>query len=76
MTLTKVAVGGEEPLLIFASSLSGNLFTNEALVVACSLGRINEIKTTFLLDMGATSIAFIDLAMAHHVCDVLKISFI
>ena len=76
MTLTKVAVGGEKPLLIFALSLSGNLFTNETFVVACNLDRINEIKTTFLLDIGATSIAFIDLEMARHVCDVLKIFFI
>ena len=76
MTSIKVAVGGEEPLLISASSLSGNLFTDEALMVACSLGRINEIKTTSLLDTGATGIAFIDLAIARYMCDVLKISFI
>ena len=69
-------MGGEKLLLISASSLSGDLFTNEALVVACSLGRINKIKTTFLLDTGATSIIFIDLAMAHHVCDILRIFFI
>ena len=76
MTPTKVAVSGEKPLLIFVSSLLGNLFTDEALVVACSLGRINEIKTTSLLDTGTTGIAFIDLAMARHVCNVLQISFI
>ena len=76
MTPIKVAVGGEKPLLISTSSLSSNLFTDEALVVACSLGRINEIKTTFLLDTRATGIAFIDLAMARHVCNVLQISFI
>ena len=76
MTSTKVAVDGEEPLLISASSLPGDLFTNEAFVVACSLDRINEIKTTSLLDTGATGIAFINLAIACHVCDVLKISFI
>ena len=76
MTPTKVAVGSEKLLLISASSLPGNLFTDEAFVVAYSLGRMNEIKTTSLLDMGATGIAFIDLAMARHVCDVLKISFI
>ena len=45
-------------------------------MVACSLGKINEIKTTSLLDTGAIDIAFIDLAMARHMCDVLKISFI
>ena len=66
----------EKPLLISVSSLPGNLFTNEALVVACSLGRTNEIKTTFLLDTGATDIAFINLEMARYVYDVLQISFI
>ena len=45
-------------------------------MVACSLGRINEIKTTSLLDIGATGIAFIDLAMARYVCGVLQISSI
>ena len=69
-------MGGEKPLLISASSLPGNLFTNEVLMIACRLGRINEIKTTSLLDTGAIDIAFIDLKMAHHVYDVLKISFI
>ena len=71
MISTKIAVGDENPLLISASSLSGNLFTNEALVIACSLSRINEIKITFLLDIRATGIAFINLAMARHMCDVL-----
>ena len=69
-------MGSEKPLLISASNLPGNLFTDEALVVACSLGKINEIKTTSLLDTGATGIAFIDLTMARHVCDILQISFI
>ena len=69
-------MGDEKPLLISISSLPGDLFTNEALVVECSLDRMNEIKTTSLLDTGATSIAFIDLAIARHVCDVLQISFI
>ena len=76
MTLTKVAVGGEKPLLIFVLSLPGNLFTNEAFVVMYSLDRMNKIKTTSLLDTEATSIAFIDLKMARHVCNVLQISFI
>ena len=63
-------------MLIFASSLPGNLFTDKTFVVVCSLDRINEIKTTSLLDTRATDIAFINLAIAHHVCDVLQISFI
>ena len=76
MISTKVAVDSEKLLLISASSLPGNWFTNDVLVVACSLGRMNEIKTTFLLDTRAIGIAFIDLEMARHVCNVLKISFI
>ena len=76
MTSTKFAVGGEKPLLISVSSLPDNLFTDEVLVVICSLGRINEIKTTSLLDIGAIGIAFINLAMARHVCEILQISFI
>ena len=69
-------MGGEKLLLISVSSLPGNLFTNKALVFACNLRRMNEIKITSLLDTGATGIAFIDLAMARHVCDILQISFI
>ena len=76
MTLTKVAVGDKKPLLIFAFSLPDNLFTNEALMVVCSLGKMNEIKTTSLLNIKATDIAFIDLAIVRHVCEVLQISFI
>ena len=69
-------MGGEESLLISVSSLSGDLFINKALVVAYSLSRMNEIKTISLLDTGATDIAFINLAMTRHVCDVLKVFFI
>ena len=63
-------------MLISASSLASNLFTNEALVIACSLDRMNEINTTSLLNTETTGTTFIDLAMAYHVCDVLQISFI
>ena len=64
MIFTKAAVSDEEPLLIFAFSLPDNLFTDKAFVVACSLNRMNKIKTTSLLNTGAISIAFIDLAIA------------
>ena len=64
-------MSGEKLFLIFVSSLLGNLFTDEVFVVACSLGRMNEINTTSLLDTGTTGIAFINLAMTCHVCDVL-----
>lgn len=76
LTFTTVTVGGEKSLLISVSSLLDNLFTNEVFVVACSLGKINEIKTTFLLDIRAIDIAFINLEIARHVCDILEISFI
>ena len=76
MTPTKVAVGGKKLLLISASNLPGDLFTDEAFVVTCSLGRTNKIKITSLLDTGATGIAFINLAIVRHVYDVLQISFI
>ena len=69
-------MSGEKLLLISASSLPDNLFSNKAFVIACSLGRINKIKIISLLDTGATSITFIDLAMACHMCDVLQIFFI
>ena len=69
-------MGSEKPLLISASSLLEDLFIDKALVVAYSLDRINEIKTTSLLDTGTTGITFIDLAIARHVCDVLQICFI
>lgn len=71
MTPITVAVGGNKSLLIFTSSLPGDLFTNEVFVVIYSLDRMNEIKTSLLLDIGATSIIFIDLEMARHVCDIL-----
>ena len=66
----------EKPLLISALSLLGNLFIDEALVIACSLDKMNEIKTTSLLDTGAIGIAFINLEIACHVCKVLKNFFI
>ena len=68
--------GGNKPLIILSSSLPGNLFTDEVLVVLCTLGNDNEISSHSLLDTGATGVAFIDEAMARHVCNVLKISFL
>ena len=69
-------MGNDKPLLISAFSLPGNLFTDETFVIVCSLDRMNEIKTTSLLNTGATGIIFIDLAMTCHVCEVLQIFFI
>ena len=63
-------------MIISSSSLPGDLFTNEALVIPCILGNISEISTHFLLDTGATRVAFIDEAIARHVCNVLKISIL
>ena len=63
-------------MVILLSSLPSDLFTNKALVVPCMLGSRAQIKTRSLLYTGATGIAFINKAMARHVCNVLKISFL
>ena len=63
-------------MIIFSSSLPGDLFTDEALVIPCTLGNSSKISTHSLLDTGATGVAFIDEAMARHVCNVLKISIL
>ena len=63
-------------MIILSSSLPGDLFTDEALVVLCTLENHNEISSHSLLDTGATGVAFIDETMARHVCNVLKISFL
>ena len=79
LTSAKVVAGGYNKLLIISSSLlPGDLFTDEALVIPCTLGNgsKNEISTRSLLDTGATGVAFIDKAMARHVFDVLKISIL
>ena len=62
-------------LVILLSFLPGDLFTNEALVVLCTLGSRAQIETRSLLDTSATRIAFINKTMARHVCNVLKIFF-
>ena len=70
-------MGGGKPSIISSSSLPGDLFTDEALVVPCTLGsRGAQIETRSLLDTGATGVAFIDEGMARHVRDVLQISFL
>ena len=63
-------------MIILLSSLPGDLFTDEALVVLCTLDSRTQIETHSLLDIGATGVAFIDKTMTRHVCDVLKISFL
>ena len=45
-------------------------------MVPCTLGSRAQIETRSLLDTGATGVAFIDKAMARHVCNVLKISLL
>ena len=64
------------PLIISSSLLPGDLFTNEALVVPCTLENRGQIQTRSLLDTGATGIAFIDEEMARNVCHVLEIFII
>ena len=63
-------------MIISSSSLPGDLFTDEALVIPCTLGNSSKISTHSLLDTGATGVVFIDKAMARHVCNVLKVSIL
>ena len=63
----------EKPLIVSSSSLPGDFFAEEALVAPCMLGNNSEIKTTALLDTGATGYSFVDPAIAQHICDDLLI---
>ena len=63
----------EKPLLVSSSTLPGDFFAEEALVTSCVLGNNGEIRTTALLDTGATGYSFIDPAMARRVCNELEI---
>ena len=77
MISTRAATGGQtKRLIILSSSLSSDLFTDEALIISCTLSNSNEILTHSFLDTGAIEIAFIDKTMACNVCKALKISFI
>lgn len=66
----------EKPLIVSTSSLPGNFFAEKALVTSCILGNNNKIKTTALLDTGATEYSFVDLSMAQRICDDLLIKLI
>ena len=63
----------EKPLIVLSSSLPGDFFAEKALLAPCILGNNNEIKTTALLDTGATGYSFVDPTMARRVCDKLQI---
>ena len=63
----------ERPLIVSSSSLPGDFFAEEALVTSCTLGNNEEIKTTALLDTGATGYSFVDSAMAQRICNDLLI---
>ena len=66
----------ERLLIVSSSSLPGNFFAEEALATSCTLGNKEEIKTTALLDTGATRYSFVDRLMAQHICENLVIEFI
>ena len=66
----------EKSLIVSLSSLPGDFFAEEALVASCMLKNNGEIKTTALLDTGATGYSFVDPAMARRVCDELVIESI
>ena len=59
--------------MISSSYLPGDLFTDEPIVHACTLGNRNEIKLDALLDTGATGHAFIDESMVRTICEQLQI---
>ena len=63
----------EKPLIVLSSLLSGDFFAEEALVASCMLGNNGKIRTTALLDTGATGYSFINPAMACRVCNKLDI---
>ena len=63
-------------MIVSSSSLPGDFFAEEALVTPCILGNSNEMRTTALLDTGATGYSFIDPSMARRVCDKLQIKSI
>ena len=73
-TSVKVVDRGEDLLLIVSSStLPGDFFAEQVLLATCTLGNNNEIKTTALLDTGATGYSFVNPSMACRVCDKLHI---
>ena len=53
--------------------LPSDFFGKETLVTLCVLENNSKIKTTALLDIGATGYFFIGLTMARHVCNKLEI---
>ena len=56
-----------------SSTLPGDFFAEQALLATCTLGNNSEIKTTALLDTGATGYSFVDLSMVRRICDELLI---
>ena len=63
-------------LIVSSSSLPGDFFAKEPLVIFCMIETRNEIKTTVLLDTGAIGYLFIDLLMIRFVCNKLQIESI
>ena len=66
----------DKPLIVSLSSLPGDIFAKKILTILCMLKTSNEIKTTTLLDTGATRYSFIDPSMVRYVCDKMQIEFI
>ena len=56
-----------------SSTLPGDFFAEQALLATCTLGKNSEIKTTALLDTGATGYSFVDPSMVRRICDELLI---
>lgn len=68
----KVATKSKQPLLILSLTMPRNLFIEKTLVTQCILKK-NQIQLQALLDTSAIGIAFIDKAMACHMCEILQI---
>ena len=60
-------------MIVLSSTLPGDFFAEQALLATCTLGNNSEIKTTALLDTGATGYSFVDPSMVQRICDKLLI---
>ena len=73
VTLVKTVSKSEKSLIVSSFSLPSDFFAEKALVALCMLESNNKIKTTALLNTGATGYSFIDLSMIRHVSNKLQI---
>ena len=65
--------GKDLPLIVSSSTLPRDFFAEQALLATCTLDNNSEIRTTALLDTGATGYSFVDPSMVRRICDELLI---